>query len=417
MMFVENRAWLLGTIFEIEELKADGESLLWNGNPGKFNCNDGSVEPTTLSFEFHVQTDFMPYYPDEMDPNCVRLIPADTTLSAIKPWVELETGWQLTAFRLNYHQNGFLNTVFVFDVPDKHKGADFESEAMEICGGTGRFEAMYKALFETLRTKKIISNARPMTFGKPTALNGEKLLFPEDTAYYCSHFFLSNKETEKLKKQLIEALALSNSPVRLDGGLVYPGDASYVWESESEWTINRVYVSTEVQFLTLAESAAYGIGAYLYTLILRRIYQNRRSVKTTDVRDLMDMSNYMVQAIKAQCDYLNEQQKACFVEFSKKSDIPDYISRYERAEKSLDAAVAGLSAGDARRSEIIIQTILISFSALTAYSVLNDVVSYISDLDKPLALAWSARSKIILVMTGLIAVVCLIAAKAIRGKR
>lgn len=405
MWFIENRVWL-GPIFDIPSNSTVRQVY------GEIELN-GAL--TRLVFRVHTA---WTCHPEEQAANAIVLTPVPETLSMLKPHIENECELPLIGFHLCYMSTGFFSTMFSFKVPDGNDGSDLEATAIAISRRTagGSLIDLYTTLYDALHSAGMLRGSQPFTFGRPPDLNHEEL--PVDESYfYSSHYFMENTERAERREQIIRSSALSPVPLQMADCVVYPGEASFLWESDTEWTIDRIHAAAELETLTLSTALAYGIGAQIYTAMLRRIVVGGPSVPVRRLRDLMNLNNYRIQAIQAEGDAIeSEQQKACLLAFATHSHVAAYAERYHRAERTLLSATEGLATRDSHTAEITVQTILVVFTALTAYSVLNDVVSYISDSAKPIELIWSLRSKLILALTFFIAAFSVVAVCAMRRK-
>jgi hypothetical protein len=306
----------------------------------------------------------------------------ELTGHAVKRYQEMidEKGiaFHLSSFRLIINAFGFLNIMPVFE----YKGTLGDDNLTDIeANGDASAEVLdmmfddISTLVDTLDEIGIIQKSSYYHFGIPSGIKKHDIHTKDDSYNYLVHIFFFD-EKQSLEKTVKLYQAEANSMTFEDHSLyaVFP---LYYWDMKKPADDAELVRLASIDSYMTCELVAVNNALHVYNSFLDVLNQNHE-VDSNHLRKIFNYNTWLIQNLRLFNPNFTLHQFRFMKMYRVNSDITSKYDLLKDAEQSLTFAIEGIEVTRTQQSERIMQFILALFTALTLYSVINDVFGFIT---------------------------------------
>ena len=365
--YVQNFVWCLNSKILSYEIPENIDLLILSRIPDSF------FKPGYLKFEF-VKTD-IEHYTNKMANIQISLEPV--AIDAVQKKILNRTNYfNLTSLTFQILDLGFLNIISICDFNGDFAYEKYDQEGMKFSTIIAELQPAFNDILHVLEFAKVIKISAYYHFGVPSMLQEKKLHSADKSYLFNQHIFL-NKEENKTAS-VFQNLKSEGIHFNYKGLQVTNIWGHCFWNGNDELSDQEIVDTVAIDSLCLAESVTYDNAISCYNTLIEMASENEK-LNSYSLRKIFIFNNLMIQKIKLWKRKLTLEQYKFIENYYNQTNLNDKYNLFKNSEETLRFAIEGIEAAETQKSNRIIQFIISIFTALTIYSVVYDIYSFVGD--------------------------------------
>lgn len=307
----------------------------------------------------------------------IKIILQPDAIESVQKKISKKTDYlNLSFMELQLLDLGFLNIILICDFKKGFKQKKYDEEGMKLSEAISELQPDFDGIIEILSRCQIIKKSDFYHFGSPQIIREKKLHSPDKSYLFNQHVFFI-KENRKATS-FIQNLKKEGDHFYYKSILLTNVWGHCFWKVDHSLTTQEIIDLMAIDSFCLAESVTYDNSISCYNAFLE-VSGEKDKINSQDLRRIFIYNNLLVQKIKLWKRNLTLEQIKFVKHYYGQTDLDRKFDIFKNAEESLRFAIEGIEAGYTQKSNRIIQFILSIFTALTIYSVVNDVFSIVNE--------------------------------------
>lgn len=365
--YVQNFVWCLNSKILSHEMPENIDLLISSRIPNSF------FKPGYLKFEF-VKTD-IEHYTDKMANIQISLEPV--AIDAVQKKVLNRINYfNLKSLTFQILDLGFLNIISICDFDGDFAYKKYDQEGMKFSTIIAELQPAFDEILHVLESAKVIKRSDYYHFGVPSMLRDKKLHTVDKSYLFNQHIFLTREE--KQTASVFKDIRSEGKQFNYKELQVINIWGHCYWKVKDKLSDQEIVDTVAIDSLCLAESVTYDNAISCYNTLIEMASENER-LNSHNLRKIFIFNNLMIQKIKLWKGKLTLEQYKFIENYYDQTNLNDKYMLFKNSEETLRFAIEGIEAADAQKSNRIIQFIISIFTALTIYSVVYDIYSFVGD--------------------------------------
>lgn len=235
----------------------------------------------------------------------------------------------------------------------------------------------FEKILDSLFAQNILRKSKSYHFGVPQLLEQNELHSKFRSYLYNVHFVFVN-DTEGFKTFQTENENQISVVKQSDAPAFTILDSNWFWSiTQSEYESGKIAALIFPNFLALNESVVYSNAIFCYSGMLEIIVSEKSTIPSSLVRKVININNAKLINIKRLRPFLVSNQ-ILHIEHHHSFNMDKKYSLYQASYDALITAVKALDTQISQKANRTVQFILLIFTGLTLYSVVNDIFIFLN---------------------------------------